>query len=55
MRSQIELENHAAMAARYLMYYNCGRVHQTLRVTPGMEARIADHISIEAIVDLLKE
>jgi hypothetical protein len=36
------------------MYYNCGRVYQTLRVTPAMEAGIADHVwSIEEIVGLL--
>jgi len=33
---------------------NPARVHQTLRVTPGMEAGVADHIwSIEEIVKLL--
>jgi hypothetical protein len=26
------------------MYYNFARVHQTLRVTPAMEAKIADHL-----------
>jgi hypothetical protein len=36
------------------MYYNFGRVHQTLRVTPAMEAGIADHVwSIEEIIQLL--
>lgn len=50
-----KLENHAAMVALYSMYYNFGRVHQTLRVTPAMEAGIADHVwSIEEIVGLLK-
>lgn len=29
--------------ALYFMYYSLGRVHQTLRVTPAMEAGIADH------------
>jgi IS1 family transposase len=49
-----KLENHAAMVALYFMYYNFGRVHQTIRVTPAMEADIADHVwSIEEIVDLL--
>ena len=37
------------------MYYNFGRVHQTLRVTPAMEAGIADHVwSIEEIVGLME-
>ena len=49
-----KLENHAAMVALYFMYYNFGRVHQTLRVTPAMEAGIAGHVwSIEEIVQLL--
>ena len=39
-----KLENHAAMVALYFMYYNFGRVHQTLRVTPAMEAGLADHV-----------
>jgi IS1 family transposase len=49
-----KLENHAAMVALYFMYYNFGRVHQTLRVTPAMEAGISDHVwSIDEIVGLL--
>jgi hypothetical protein len=33
------------------MFYNFARIHQTLRVTPAMEAGIADHVwSIEEIV-----
>ena len=36
------------MVALYFMYYNFARVHQTLRVTPAMEADIADRVwSIE--------
>lgn len=46
--------NHAAAVALYFMWYNFGRVHQTLRVTPAMEAGIADHVwSVEEIVALL--
>jgi IS1 family transposase len=49
-----KIENHAAMVALYFMYYNFARVHQTLGVTPAMEAGIADHVwSIEEIVELL--
>jgi hypothetical protein len=49
-----KVENHAAMVALYFMYYNFARVHQTLRVTPGMEAGISDHIGgVEEIVGLL--
>ncbi len=51
-----KVENHAAAVALYFMYYNFGRVHQTLRVTPAMEAGLSDHVwSIEEIVSLLKE
>ena len=38
-----KLENHAATDL-YFMYYNFARVHQTLSVTPAMEAGIADHV-----------
>jgi IS1 family transposase len=49
-----KIENHAAMVALYFMYYNFGRVHQTLRVTPAMEAGVTDHVwSAEEIVALL--
>lgn len=50
-----KIENHAAMVALYFMWYNFGRVHQTLRVTPAMEAGVTDHVwSAEEIVALLK-
>ncbi len=50
-----KLENHAATVALRFMYYNLARVHQTLRVTPAMEAGIANHVfwSIEEIIGLL--
>lgn len=47
-------ENHAAAVALHYTYYNFCRIHQTLRVTPAMEAGITDHIwSVEEIADLL--
>ncbi len=33
-----------AMLALYFAWYNFCRVHQTLRVTPAMEAGITDHV-----------
>jgi IS1 family transposase len=39
-----KLDNHKHMLAIYFMYYNFGRVHQTIRVTPAMEAGVSDHI-----------
>lgn len=49
-----KVENHAAAVALYFVYYNFARVHQTLRVTPAMEAGLADHVwTIAEIVGLL--
>ena len=49
-----KVENHAAAISLYFMFYNFGRVHQTLRVTPAMEAGVANHVwSVEEIVGLL--
>jgi IS1 family transposase len=36
-----KLENHVAMLALFHMHYNFVRIHQTLRVTPAMEAGIS--------------
>jgi IS1 family transposase len=49
-----KVENHEHAVALYFMYYNFARIHQTLRVTPAMEARISDHVwSLEEIVSLI--
>jgi len=49
-----KLENHVAMLCLYFVYYNFCRIHQTLRVTPAMEAGIADHVwNVEELVALL--
>src|ERR1041385_2534643 len=49
-----KLENHEHALALYFMYYNFCRIHQTLRVTPAMEAGISDHVwSVEEIVRLI--
>ena len=51
-----KVDNHFWAIALHYMFYNFCRVHQTLRVTPAMEAGIADHIwTIEEIVALLAE
>lgn len=48
-------ENLAHNVALHFMHYNFCRVHQTLRVTPAMEAGIADHVwEIEELVELLE-
>lgn len=49
-----KVENHAAAVALHYMYYNFYRIHQTLRVTPAMEAGVSDHVwSIEEIAVIL--
>jgi IS1 family transposase len=49
-----KLENHKHQVALHFMHYNFCRIHQTLRVTPAMEAGITDHVwSLEEIVKLL--
>jgi hypothetical protein len=39
-----KIENHAHAIAIHYMHYNFGRMHKTPRVTPAMEAGIADHV-----------
>jgi hypothetical protein len=49
-----KVENHIASIAIHYMHYNFCRIHETLRVTPAMEAGIANHIwSIEEMIALL--
>lgn len=46
-------ENHAHAVAIHFMWYNFGRIHKTLRVTPAMAAGIADHaFSLEEVASL---
>jgi IS1 family transposase len=49
-----KIENHVAMVALHVFHYNYVRIHQTLRVTPAMEAGISDHVwSIAELIALL--
>jgi IS1 family transposase len=51
-----KIENLAHAVALHFMYYNFGRIHKALRVTPAMEAGIADHVwSLEEIAALIPE
>jgi len=50
-----KVENLAHAVALHFMYYNFARVHKTLRITPAMEAGVADHIwKLEEIAELLE-
>jgi hypothetical protein len=47
-------ENLAHNIALHYMHYNFCRIHQTLRVTPAMEAGLSDHVwEIEELVAVL--
>ncbi len=49
-----KLDNHRWAVALHFMHYNFCRIHQTLRVTPAMEAGVTDHVwGIGEIVELL--
>ncbi|NGY06153.1 IS1 family transposase [Solimonas terrae] len=48
-----KVEAHASAVALHFMYYNFGRVHKTLRVTPAMEAGISDHVWTHAEIAAL--
>lgn len=44
------------MLALHYMFYNFCRIHQTLRVTPAMEAGVSDHVwSLDEIIALLND
>jgi hypothetical protein len=48
-----KIENLAHAVSLHFMYYNFGRIHKGLRVTPAIEVGIADHIwSLEEIAAL---
>jgi len=50
-----KVENHGHAIALHYMHYNFCRVHQTLRVTPAMEAGITDHVwSVQEIIAILQ-
>lgn len=51
-----KVENLGYAVALHFMFYNYGRIHQTLRVTPAMEARLTDHVwSLEEIAALVDQ
>jgi len=49
-----KLENLGYAVALHFMYYNFGRIHQSLRITPAMAAGVSDHVwSLEEICALV--
>jgi IS1 family transposase len=50
-----KFENHCHAVAIYFAYYNFCRVHQTLRVTPAMEAGLSNHVwDVTELIALLE-
>ena len=50
------LDRHEHAISLHVMYYNFGRIHQTLKVTPAMAAGISDHVwTLEEIAGLIPE
>ena len=49
-----KVENHAHAVALHFMFYNFCRIHKTLRVTPAMQAGVADHVwTLEDVAELV--
>jgi hypothetical protein len=49
-----KVENLYYAVALHFMYYNFCRIHQTLRVTPAMEAKVTNHAwTIDEILNML--
>lgn len=51
-----KIENHVYALSIYFMHYNFCRIHQTLRVTPAMEAGVTDKLmTLEDMVRIVDE
>ena len=51
-----KVENHMYAISLHYMYYNFGRIHNSLRVSPAMEAGVTDHLwTLEEIAGLVKD
>ena len=49
-----KIDNLYYSVALHFMYYNFGRIHKTLKVTPAMEAGVSDHVwTLEEIAELI--
>ncbi len=49
-----KFQNHVAMTTIFMTCYNWCRVHQTLRVTPAMEAGLTDQVwEVEELINLM--
>jgi hypothetical protein len=50
-----KIEKHGHAVALHMQYYNFCRPHNSLRVTPAMEAGLTDHVwTLEELLQLLQ-
>src|SRR5207302_340936 len=50
-----KVENHTHAVALHFVHYNFCRIHQTLRVTPAMEAGLTDHVwELDELVSMVE-
>lgn len=51
-----KVEYHAASVALHFMWYNFGKVHQTLKTSPAVKAGVSDHVwSMGEVIGLLDQ
>jgi hypothetical protein len=51
-----KIEMHMHAVSLHFLHYNFARIHKTIKVTPAMQAKIADHVwTIEEICNLVIE
>jgi len=51
-----KLENHMHAISLHYMFYNFGRIHKSLSISPAMEAGVTDHLwTLEEIASLAPE
>jgi hypothetical protein len=50
-----KMENHAHVMALHFLYYNCVRIHKTLKTTPAMAAGVTDRLwEVTDMVEVLE-
>jgi hypothetical protein len=50
----MKIQNYVHALSLNFIFYNFARIHQTLRVTPAMQAGVATHVwSMDQIIELL--
>lgn len=51
-----KIEYHRYALSLFFFYYNFGKIHSTIRVTPAMEAKVTDHVwSLDEVLGLIEK